>query len=121
MAYDEALADRIRSAIGDRPGVTERKMFGGLCFMAGGNMFCGIVKDDLMARVGAEQHAEALSQPGARPMDFSGRPMVGMVYVAPPFIDDDATLSSWVARSYEFASSLPAKGEAAPKKRSRTK
>ena len=121
MAYDEALAGRIREAIGAREGVTERKMFGGLCFMAGGNMFCGIVHDDLMARVGPNDHVAALAMPGARPMDFNGKPMKGMVYVGAPGIDDDASLSRWVSQCYDFAASLPAKGTPAPKGRAHGK
>ena len=60
MAYDEALADLIRRALGPRPDVSERKMFGGLAFLLDGKMFCGIVKDDLMVRVGPERYDAAL-------------------------------------------------------------
>jgi TfoX/Sxy family transcriptional regulator of competence genes len=109
MAYDESLAERIRSVVAGRPDVTERKMFGGLAFMSGGNMFCGIVRDELMVRVGAQNYESLLARPGARPMDFNGRPMTGMLYIGRPTIDEDANLSEWVEQCYEFASSLPAK------------
>ena len=77
MAYDEGLAERIRDTLSDLNDTTEMKMFGGLAFLLNGNMAVGIVKDDLMVRVGAEAHDDLLALPGARPMDFSGRPMKG--------------------------------------------
>ena len=109
MAYDEALAARIRTAIGDRPNVAEIKMFGGLCFTAGGNMFAGVVKDEYMARLPKEAHEAALARPGARPMDFTGRPMVGFIYVSAEGIASDGALNSWVTQCYDFAASLPPK------------
>ena len=81
MAYDEELAERIRAALADRTDVIERKMFGGLTFMLRGNMCCGVEKTNLMVRVGPERYDEALAQPHARLMDFTGRPMKGMVFV----------------------------------------
>lgn len=83
MAYDEPLAERIRQALGARPDITEKKMFGGIAFLLDGKMFCGIVRDQLMVRVGPERYQEALGQPHAGPMDFTGRPMNGYVFVAP--------------------------------------
>ena len=107
MAYDEKLAGRVREALGERPGLTERKMFGGLAFMLGGNMCCGIVKDELMVRVGADRHAEALAQPNARPMDFTGRSMKGMVFVSEDGCRTAASLRRWVDLGATFALSLP--------------
>ncbi len=75
MAYDLELADRVRRAVGDLAGVTEKAMFGGLAFLLGGKTFCGIVKHDLMVRVGPDQYRESLRLPHARPMDFTGRPL----------------------------------------------
>ena len=109
MAYDEALAERIRQALEGQDGIIEKKMFGGLAFMLGGNMVCGVVGNDLMARVGPDGHDSALSQPGARPMDFSGRPMRGMVYVGPEAHTRDETLREWIDRVLAFGISLPAK------------
>jgi TfoX/Sxy family transcriptional regulator of competence genes len=109
MAYDEALAERIRAALAGVDGVTERKMFGGIAFMVGGNLACGVVRDELMLRVGAEAHEAALARPHARPMDFSGRPMVGMVYVDRAGISDDQDLARWVQEGASFAASLPPK------------
>lgn len=109
MAFDEALADRIRTQMKRRKGMGEKKMFGGLCFMVNGNMACGIVKDELMVRIGKDAHANALAQPHAREMDFTGRKMKGMVYVGTAGIDDDDALKSWLDRGIEFARSLPPK------------
>lgn len=109
MAYDEALAERVRNAIGSRPEISERKMFGGIAFMAGSNMFIGVMKAEIMCRVGPGAHDEAVTRPGARIMDFTGRPMKGYVYAGPPGIESDADLKAWVDQSYAFASSLPAK------------
>ena len=109
MAYDENLAQRLRAAFDGTPGVVEKKMFGGLAFMIGGNMFCGIVGDRLMVRVGPGQFEEALKLPHARPMDFTGRPMKGMIYVEPAGIDSDGRLKEWVNRGMKFVSTLPPK------------
>lgn len=114
MSFDETLAARIRGALAGRKGVTEKKMFGGIAFMIDGKMFLGVIKNDLMARVGPDQHAAALTEPGARVMDFSGRPMEGYVFVAPPGIKTDAALKKWTERCLSFASALPAK-KAKPK------
>lgn len=84
-------------------------MFGGIAFMLNGNMCCGVVKDELMVRVGAEQHAAALALPGARPMDFTGRPMNGMVFVRPAGYRDGRALAAWVKRGADYAASLPPK------------
>ena len=81
MAYDPKLAGRIRGLVAARKGAAEKEMFGGLAFLRDGKMFVGVVKDELMARVGKESHAAWASKPGARPMDFTGRPMAGYLYV----------------------------------------
>jgi len=109
MAVDEDLAERIRGALRDRPGITERRMFGGLAFMCGGHMFVGILGDTLMVRVGPEGHADALRRRGARPMDFTGKPMKGFVFVAPTGIDADSDLERWITEGLAFAGSLPPK------------
>ena len=109
MAYDEGLAERVRELIAAREAVSERKMFGGIAWMLHGNMAVGIVGEDLMVRVGPEAHESALGEPHARPMDFSGRPMKGYVYVAPSGITRDADLAAWIARGADFAQTLPPK------------
>ena len=111
MAYDEILAERIRTALRGRDDVVEKKMFGGLTFMVAGRMACGVVHHDLMVRVGPEGHDEAIAQPHVRLMDFTGKPMRGMVYVAPAGVATDDHLASWVdqAVSVATAEGLPAR------------
>ena len=110
MAYDEELAARIRSHLAGRDDVTERKMFGGIAFMVGGHMCCGVTGDDLMLRLGAEGADAALEDPHARPMDFTGRPMTGFVYVAPEGTTSERDLGSWIDRALELVTALPPKG-----------
>jgi len=103
MAYDEYLADRLRNSLNERnTAYEEKKMMGGLCFMVDDKMCVGIVKDQLMARIDPDEYEEALTLPGARPMDFTGRPMKGYVFVAPEGIDSDAELDNWVDKCIEF-------------------
>jgi TfoX/Sxy family transcriptional regulator of competence genes len=109
MAYDENLARRIREVLRDRADVAEKKMFGGLAFLASGHMCCGIVDRDLMVRVGPEQYERALESKDARPMDFTGRPMKGMVYVAAAGIPTRKALQSWITRALRFVDTLPPK------------
>ena len=109
MAHNEQLAERIRAVVNDHPDVSSKKMFGGIAFMLNGNMCCGVVGDDLMVRVGADAYEDALSMRGARPMDFTGRPMKGMVYVDGDRLTSSDELASWIERGVDFAASLPAK------------
>ena len=109
MAYDEGLAERVRDVLADRPDIVEKKMFGGLPFMLQGNMSCGVLEDDLLVRVGPDAHEAALARPHARPMEFTGRSMKGMVFVGPEGLESDEDLSKWVGRGVAFALSLPAK------------
>jgi hypothetical protein len=110
VAFDEGLAERLRVLMDDEPLVRERRMFGGLAFMVAGNMAVGIVGDDLMVRLGPSAYDDALARPAAREMDFTGRSMRGLVFVAPEGIAEDDDLGRWVARGVAFARSLPAKG-----------
>lgn len=109
MAYDEALADRIRQALGREGLVDEIKMMGGLCFMIGGHMALGIVGDELMARVGPDGYESALARAHAREMDFTGRSMKGFVFVKPEGISTKRSLASWIAPAVAFTKSLPPK------------
>ena len=109
MAYDETLADRIRAAVTALDGnVTERKMFGGLAFMLNGHMFAGVVGQALMLRLGEPAASHALSRPHVREMDFTGRPMKGMVFIEPDGLNGTA-LQRWVTDAAAFVQSLPAK------------
>ncbi|HSF14546.1 MAG TPA: TfoX/Sxy family protein [Vicinamibacteria bacterium] len=107
MPYDEKLAERVREVLGRRRGVTEKKMFGGVCFLVNGNMACGVEKENLMVRVGPEQYERALSKSSTRPMDFTGRALKGFVYVSPPGYRTTAALKKWVDLGASFARSLP--------------
>jgi TfoX/Sxy family transcriptional regulator of competence genes len=109
MAYDEDVAFRVREALADQSHVTEKKMFGGLAFMVNGHMCCGVMGDELMVRVGPEQHETALTLPHARAMDFTGKPMRGMIYVDPAGAGNDDDLAAWVGRGLAFVKSLPPK------------
>ena len=109
MAYDEWLAHRIRECLDDKSGVTEKRMFGGLVFMVYGNMCCGVGADDLMLRVGPDQYDDLLAKEYARPMDFTGKPLKGMLYISPAGIEDDDDLARWLGRALSCVMSLPPK------------
>lgn len=121
MPFDEDLAVRVRAALGDTYGLTERQMFGGLAFMLNGNMACGVLKDRLVVRVGAPGYEAALARPHTEPMTFTGMPLKGMIYVLPDGVKTSRALSGWVKRGLEFAQSLPAKQPAAKKPAAKAK
>ena len=107
MAYDEHLADRIRAQLHNKHVLfDEKKMMGGLTFMINDKMCLGIIKNDLVARVGKENYDAALKKKGCRPMDFTGKPMKGYVFLAPGSIDLDSELEYWVDLSLEFNETL---------------
>ena len=103
MPYDEGLVQRIREQLDDDPRVSEKRMFGGIVFFVNGNMAAGAIQDELMVRVGPDGHDEAVAQPHARAMDFTGRPMRGFVQVAPAGFEEDEDLRAWLARGIAFA------------------
>ncbi len=109
MSYDELLAARIHIAISPQPNLEEMKMFGGIGFLANGNLACGVVKNDLIVRVGAQAYAEALSHPHVRVFDMTGRPMKGWVVVEPEGCATESDLKAWLERGLAFALSLPGK------------
>lgn len=109
MAYCEELANRVREVLTGSPGLSERKMFGGMAFMLNGNMVCGVAKDDLVLRLGAAGARAALEEPHARELDFTGRPMGSFVMIGPPGYAGEQDLRRWVLRALEFASALPPK------------
>ena len=107
MAYNEQLASRVRKILARRGGLYEVKMFGGIAFMLQGHMCCGVVKDLLMIRVGPQAYEKALAKPNARPMDFTGRPLKGLVFVSPAGSRTDKELSEWVGQATRFVRTLP--------------
>jgi TfoX N-terminal domain len=108
MAYDQALAARVRALFSDRDDVAERPMFGGLTFMLGGHMCCGVNRDELIVRLDPAAEDAALAQPHARPMDLTGRPMRGFVTVKPEGLNGEA-LGRWVGQAVSYAEALPPK------------
>lgn len=110
MAYDEGVAQRVREVLETRPGVVERRFFGGLAFMLNGHVCVVVVGHELTVRVGARQYAECLKLPHARPMDFTGKPLTGFLYVGEKGFESDADLFAWIERAVTFVSGLPPKG-----------
>ncbi len=109
MAYSEELAQRIRDEIGGHPALEEKQMFGGIAFMVQGNMSVGVSGDDLMVRVGKENHEDAMAQPHVRIFDMGARPMEGWVLVDPDGTATDADLARWIDVGVSHAESLPPK------------
>ena len=109
MAYDERLAQRIHSALKGKRHVTDKKMFGGVAFLRKGLMFAGVLGSALMARVGKENYSDSLRREHVRPMDFTGRPMQGYVFVDPEGTKTAAQLRFWLERSEKFVATLPPK------------
>ena len=109
MTFNELTASNIRSAIKNTPGFSERNMFGGISFILKGNMCCGVIEDRLVVRVGPAAYEAALQEPHARPMDFTGRPLSGFVYVEPAGYESPRALQTWINRGLEFVLTLPSK------------
>jgi TfoX/Sxy family transcriptional regulator of competence genes len=109
MAFDEALAERIRQVLARRRNVEEKKMFGGVGFLLHGNMLVGVWKDSLIARLGPDEGEEALREPHVKEFDVTGRAMKGWVLVQPQGVADDEQLSGWIQRAAKFVETLPAK------------
>jgi TfoX/Sxy family transcriptional regulator of competence genes len=108
MAFDDALAERIRDRVRDTAGVREKRMFGGLAFLTDGNMTVGVHGDDLIVRLAPDDTDKALAEPSVRPFDITGRPMRGWILVAGEVLDDDI-LDEWIARARAFVATLPPK------------
>ncbi|MBI1806966.1 MAG: TfoX/Sxy family protein [Ignavibacteria bacterium] len=106
MAYSETLASRIREMLARKRGFTEKAMFGGVSFLFEGKMFCGVLNDDLVVRVNPEDSEILLQKQHVRPMDFTGRPMKGFLYISPAGYKTDRALLKWITMSIDFVSSL---------------
>jgi TfoX/Sxy family transcriptional regulator of competence genes len=108
MAYNLKLAERIRAELGEIP-VVEKKMFGGVGFLIGGNMAVGVNKENMVVRVNPEKQDELLKKPGAKIFDITGKPMKGWLIVEPEGCKTKKQLSAWVKEGIEFALTLPPK------------
>jgi TfoX/Sxy family transcriptional regulator of competence genes len=110
MAYDEELADRIRALLGSRQGLTEKKMFGGLAFLIGGNMaIAASGEGGILVRVDPEESDELVAATPARPMEMRGREMAGWLRVDTADVAAEDELAGWVERGTRYAASLPPK------------
>jgi hypothetical protein len=108
MAFDERLAERVRSALAGRA-TDEKRMFGGVAFLLAGNMAVGVIGDDLIVRTFPEDAVAALDEPHVREFDLTGRVMTGWLLVGPGATADDEGLRAWIERGVAFAATLPAK------------
>jgi TfoX/Sxy family transcriptional regulator of competence genes len=109
MTSNELTVSQIRSAMESKAGVSERQMFGGVAFMLEGNMCCGVIEEHLVVRVGPDAYEDTLREPHTRPMDFTGRPLRGFVYVDRPGFASDTSLRQWIERGINFVQTLPPK------------
>jgi TfoX/Sxy family transcriptional regulator of competence genes len=109
VAYDEVLATRLRDLLGDRPGLTEKKMFGGLAILLHGNMAVGVRGDALIVRADPDQHDALMADTGARVFDLTSRPMKGWLLVDAVGYSEDDDLKRWVDRAIRYAASLKAR------------
>jgi TfoX/Sxy family transcriptional regulator of competence genes len=109
MPYNEDTDDRIRRAVAQWKGTEAKKMFGGICHLLNGNMFCGVYKDYLILRLGEKGAAGALKRKHVRPMDITGKPMKGWVMVEGKGFPDDDSLKAWLEEARDFVKTLPKK------------
>lgn len=128
MAYNEKLSNRLREALASQKKVEEKEMFGGICYMLNGKMCVGVVKDEVMCRIGPDKYEEALEKPGCREMIFTGKPMKGYVFVNEDGLKSKKQLDYWVGLCVAFnaeakSSKKPAKkiAKKAPKKTAKKK
>jgi TfoX/Sxy family transcriptional regulator of competence genes len=116
MAYNEKLADRIREAIAHLPKVEEKQMFGGACFMVNGKMCVGVVKDEMMCRIDPALDEIVLEKHGCRPMDFTGRPMKGYVYISNEGMKTKKDFDYWIGLALDFNKNAKAISKRKPAK-----
>ncbi len=109
MAGDEELVSRIRSILAGEDGFSEKRMFGGVCFMIEGNMCAGTWKGSLIVRLHRAHHEQTLAEPYTRPFDVTGRVMRGWALVEPPAIESDEDLTDWLYRAVDYVRTLPSR------------
>ena len=110
MPYDEEIEGRIGKVISRWKNTQARKMFGGVCHLLGGNMFCGVYRNFLILRLGQKESRESMSQPFVRSFDITGKPMKGWVMVEKEGFKSDEALKAWLIKAKEFVGTLPSKG-----------
>jgi hypothetical protein len=109
MAFNDELAARVRGHLTSKPGVQEKRMFGGLCFLLHGNLLVCVWKDALIVRLTPEEYEEVLLEPHVRKFDVTGRPMKGWVMVDLEGLEEDDELKFWIERAMDFVRTLPKK------------
>lgn len=109
MAYNIKIDQRIQQCVSRWDNVDAKKMFGGVCHLLNGNMFCGVHKNFLILRLGPTAADEALAKPFTKPFDITGKPMKGWVMVSPEGFQTDAILKDWLLLAKGFVLTLPAK------------
>ena len=109
MAFDEALAERIRRGLARKKGIEEKKMFGGVGYLLNGNLLVGVWKDSLIVRLDPEGYDDALMEPHVGEFNITGRTMKGWVLVAPEGVDDSGQVKAWIQRVVKFVGKLPKK------------
>jgi TfoX/Sxy family transcriptional regulator of competence genes len=102
MAYNEALANRIRERISDLPKVNEKEMFGGLVFMVNEKMCIGVIKDEMMCRIDPERHPVEVEKNGCRTMDFTKKPMMGYIMIEESGMQSKKDFDHWIELALEF-------------------
>lgn len=109
MAYNVALAARVRTLVAPRRGIVEKSMFGGAAFLLNGHVGVGVWKEYLIVRLGVHQAEDALKVAGVKPFDITGRPMKGWVMIEIGVLDNDEDLAEWVEKAIRLVRTLPPK------------
>jgi len=109
MPYNKELESRIKKCVSRWKNTDDKKLFGGVCHLQNGNMFCGVYKDCLILRLGDQRSEEVLSRSFARPFDITGRKMKGWVMLDAQGYNDDGDLKAWLTEARNFAKTLPGK------------
>ena len=109
MAYNEEIAIRIKKIVSGWKNTDDKKMFGGVCHLLNGNMFCGVYKEFLILRLGKEKAEDALKLPHSRPFDITGKSMTGWIMLAEDGFKSDNELKDWLDQARKFVKTLPAK------------
>ena len=109
MPYNEEIETRIKRVVSNWKNTDARKMFGGVCHLLNGNMFCGVYKDYLILRLGGEKAEEVLKSPFAKPFDITGKPMKGWVMMEEGGFNTTKRLKDWLTLAKKFVESLPPK------------